>query len=83
MRRNKPERRAEALLDAASRDDALLPFLARHGDAARRHDLAGLVFPRRSDGDELLGGEARIEQCANPSAMGEGSATGESGAASR
>ena len=62
MRRNKPERRAEALLDAALRDDALLPFLARHGDAARRHDLAGFVFARRSDGDELLGREARIEQ---------------------
>ena len=42
------------------------PFLAGHGDAARGHDLSGLVFPRRSDGDEFLGGEARVEQLGEP-----------------
>ena len=42
--------------------DALLPFVARHRHAARRHDLAGVVFARRGDGDELRGREARIEE---------------------
>ena len=44
----------------------LLPLVTRHRDAARRHDLAGIVFARWSDGDELRRREARIEERGKP-----------------
>ena len=77
------ERRGEALLDAAFRRDALLPLVARHRHAARRHDLAGIVFARRRDGDELRGPKHASRSAAKPSATGSGNVTGESGGASR
>ena len=64
------ERRAEAPLDAALFRDALLPLVARHRHAARRHDLARIVFARRCDGDELRGTEARIDESGE--AIGDG-----------